>query len=240
MIIRNCKLQNFYLLIFCCLLSTVYCLLFLPNIVNAEVVNLAEKNKIFLQEKVNALRQTELWRISRGRLQPNPVTLQLFTIYQVVITSQEYLLNHHNQQFGSTLARLRRIETENRSPHTPVADLLCKSVFDYLENELLKSYLLENSLRNADSMMEIWKVFDQTIYGMESIPTRAELALSTLIWMQKLYGDKEIPDNVLQKWNEIMKKDVKAGDAFTMNEAIDNISAEYSRLISTLTNKTGG
>ncbi|MEW6201610.1 MAG: hypothetical protein AB1546_06525 [bacterium] len=213
----------------CWLLATIYWLLFAIS-ANAEVVNLSEKNKIFLHEKVNALRQTELLRISRGRLQPNPIPLTLFTTYQTIITSQEFMIARHNQQFASTLARLRAIEAGTIVINQTTQNSHSKFVFEYFEKELHRLYLLENTLNDASTMLKIQKGLDRAIYGMESIPVRAELALSALMWLQNIFV-KDIPQPVLENLSVIMKTEITAEDAFTMNEAINNISAEYARLI---------
>ncbi|MEW5947018.1 MAG: hypothetical protein AB1742_12555 [bacterium] len=194
----------------------------------AEVRNLSLENRTFLREKVGELRLTELWKVSRGRLRPNPIPLSLFTAYQTLITSGDFLLSRHDETFASSLARLR--DPQGNGSKRP-DDSEAETVLRVLENELVDAYLLKNALAEAGTMLEVREGMNRAALRMQSVPVRAGLALSAWKWIRAFHGAGGVPDGVKSRWMSLVEYDFAASDAAELNEAVGRVSAEYSRLM---------
>jgi len=189
--------------------------------------NLTTRNSEVLKDAVVRLQHTELMRVSRGRLKPNPIVLPHHTIYENVLLNQELIINDLTQAYENTLVRLVNLLDEY-DEILPQSEL--EEIADYFQSELLSLYNLSGQVEEAETIIEIWRSIQSAMYGMRALPARARLACVSRRWLHDNYGHKNIPGPVRKELDTLMKSQGDFNDLFDMNDYLERLSGDYSSL----------
>jgi hypothetical protein len=149
----------------------------------AAVRNITDENRSILSDKVLELRQTELMRISRGRIKPNPIILSYFTTYQEMLMNQELLVATQLDEYKSALKRMTQARDDfSDFAATPLGGETSR-LFDA---RLIDAYTLRDKIAQAGSLMELrWNL---TLSGLrlQMLPVAYRMALNTGAWLWRV------------------------------------------------------
>jgi hypothetical protein len=149
----------------------------------AAVRNITDENRSILSDKVLELRQTELMRISRGRIKPNPIILSYFTIYQEMLMNQELLLATQLEEYKSALKHIQQARDDFRDfAATPLGAETAR-LFDA---RLIDAYTLKDKIAQAATLFELrWNL---TLSGLrlQMLPVAYRMSLNTGAWLWRV------------------------------------------------------
>jgi hypothetical protein len=193
----------------------------------AETLNLTESNRIALSEKMLELQHTELMRATRGRQKSNPQPFPLHTTYQMMLQDQEMLIQRQTECYANSLAELGKVLDEFK-PELESDE--GEAAAAYFRSELIGLYDLRSPIAEADTILGVSMVFENSIFGMESLPLRARMALNARRWVMKKAGKSRIPAAIESQLDFYMRKWNNAYDVFQFEEAFAALSKDYAKL----------
>ncbi len=116
-------------------------------------VNLTQVNSIAVTRAVMRLQQTELTRVSRGRLKPNPVMFPQHTIYQDMLQNHDLLLDHLTHEYQNSLVMLGNVFADYlnvAASGNGHGDTL------FFRRRLVDIYNLKPEAEKSESLLELW------------------------------------------------------------------------------------
>ena len=188
--------------------------------------NLTAENRRALEETLMRLRNTELLRVTRGRLKSNPILLTHHTVYVQMLMNTDGLLATHTLTFRNTLARLSDIS----SPAVHPADESLIHSTAHFEKRLVEFYDLRPELESRDTILGAWRALNSSRFSMLALPQRARLDANSRRWVASFYRKDPVPDWVSRELDRLMKDSGEYHTLFDMDECLASLSAEYSHL----------
>jgi hypothetical protein len=196
-----------------------------PVVAVSESRNLTEINRGALSAKVDELQRSELVRIVRGRLSPNPIIFPFHTTYQTILQDQNLLISNHSETFSNTLKRLEKVYSDYPAGYGASA-----AAHAYFGADLIRLYDLSEPLSKAKSLMEVSQALNYSTYGMEALPIRAALALNASKWLSENPIGDEPSAEIKSRLDLLMRKWTPAADVFQLDAELRSLSAEYAKI----------
>ncbi|HOO55371.1 MAG TPA: hypothetical protein PLN69_01005 [bacterium] len=225
---RADKINLSVLVVLCVILSSAFAF--------AETRNITEENKKALANVVETMQQTEMMRVSRGRLKSNPVIYPFHTIYQNLIQNQNYLIKNHTESYANALSRLL-IVREDFLPDAVSGK--GKIILDYYKRELIRQYDLAPQFETVKTLLETNDVLERSRAGLDAIPIRARLAFDARRWAFVCFGSEELPEQFESRLDSLMREWKPAKDVFEVEESISELSLAYSELFVEISGEKG-
>lgn len=190
----------------------------------AQVRNLTRENTQALDDKIVELRQTELMRLSRGRVKPNPIILPRLTVYQSVIMNQDILLSRQLEEYRTALLEMQRARDDFR---VFLATPPGREVADIFNARLIDTYSLLDELKTAETMWDVWGAVAVSSSALATLPLQFRMSLNTGVWLQRAFGDA-LPVDIHDRYIELCHTELAPYDVFHGNILLDDLSKKHS------------
>jgi hypothetical protein len=192
----------------------------------AQVRNLTRENEQALSDKIIELRQTELLRLSRGRVKPNPIILPHLTVYQSVIMNQDVLLSRQLDEYRTAMLETQRARDDFRNF---LATPRGREVSDIFDARLIETYSLTEELETVETMWEVWSAVAVSSNALATLPLQFRMALNTGSWLRRAFGDA-VPPDIHERYLELCRAELAPYDVFHGNLLLDELSKKHSEL----------
>ena len=200
--------------------------------------NLTEENRAALDKKITELRQTELLRMTRGRIKPSPVLLPFFTSYQALLLNRDILLETQLKDYASALAEAARAKSDFADFAASGPGVETIKIFDA---RLIDAYSISGKINAAKTMWEVWMILAASKSALRTLPVELRLALNAGKWLERT-TPSGIPGPFLDRYFALCRGipgEPAPTDVFAADTRINGISAKYSQLILDLTIQGG-
>jgi hypothetical protein len=192
----------------------------------AEVRNMTQENRTALAAKILELRQSELMRIARGRIKPNPISLPQFTIYQTALLDQELMLTRQLNDYKSALGEMQRARKDFAAfAATPLG----ASVSQIFDARIISTYTLKEKIEKAGNIWEIWFTVTGSGLDLQSLPVEYRMALNAGAWLQRMAGPQP-PQTLVDKFLDICRAEIHSLNVFDSDILVNGLSLKYSNL----------
>jgi hypothetical protein len=201
----------------------------------AAVRNMTEENRTALSAKILELRQTELMRVSRGRVKPNPILLPQFTAYQTALLDQDFMLT---RQLDDYKAALGEIQLAKKDFLIFAASPLGTEISRIFDQRIISSYSLKGKLDKAETMWEVWYAVAGSGNELQALPVEYRMAMNAGVWLEKIAGDA-LPQPALDELLELCKTEIHPMSVFDTDAMLIGISKRYSDFFLEITTQGG-
>lgn len=192
----------------------------------AQVRNLTRENEKALSDKIIELRQTELLRLSRGRVKPNPIILPRLTVYQSVIMNQDVMLSRQIGEYRTALLEMQRARDDFKGF---LATPRGREAADIFNTRLIDTYSLNAELETAETMWDVWQAITISNNALATLPLQFRMALNTGAWLQRAFGGA-VPPDIQERYLELCRAELAPYDVFHGNLLLDELSKKHSEL----------
>lgn len=206
-------------------------LIALPRAARAQVRNITAENRAALDETILRMRQSELMRVSRGRVKSNPVIQPHFTIYQSVLQNRELLLERQVQDYAAALGGMQRASEDFAAfAATPLGALTT----DLFYQKLIDTYDLADDLEKTLTLWDVWTALHLSGYRMQAMPVTFRMALNTGLWLNNHYQGAP-PQDVQDRFLALCREDIQPMNVFEEQEQVDALSLRWSEFFAQVT-----
>ncbi|GEM_PF-1971588 len=202
---------------------------------SATARNMTESNKMALARRTREVQRSELFRVSRGRMRPNPVVFSRHGIYQHVLQNHDLIIKEHTDYFGNAMARMGKFYAES-GPEARRAD--GSASMESRMKELLRIYDLEPALEKCETLYDIWQAVEESKGAMEALPARAAMAANAAVWASEAF-DGDPPESVAAKLEELAGRWPPARDVFEMEKNLKELAEAYAELFAGIAAERG-
>lgn len=194
----------------------------------SDTTNMTKSNKSAVAAAVLRLQQTELTRISRGRLKLNPVLYSHHETYQNILMNHGLMVDRITGRYANSLAMLTDLFSDYAA-FPQAGDLHGDSLF--FKRRLIDIYDLAAEAEAAESLLELSRHVNSAGMNMQALPVRARLFLNTKKWLRAYYGDMPVPPGVRARLDELRGRESPLLNPFDLEAYVHELSADYARLL---------
>ena len=198
---------------------------------HAETRNITRENRTALNDIVMELRQTELMRISRGRVKSNPVIQPHFTIYQSVLQNRDLLLARQVRDYAAALGGLQRAEQDFAAF---VATPLGTQASDLFMKKLIDTYHVADEFESGETLFDVWNILQDSGRRLQAMPVEYRLALNTGQWLQHHFRNA-VPQDARDRFLALCAEQIAPTDIFDEQQQVDDLSARWAAFFSETT-----
>jgi hypothetical protein len=197
--------------------------------------NMTESNKTALARRTREVQRAELFRVSRGRMRPNPVMFSQHGVYQHILQNHDLIIREHTDYFGNSMARLGKFYAEGGAEARRAGG---SASMESRMKELLRIYDLEIALEKSETLYEIWLAVEESKSAMEALPARAAMAANAAVWASEAF-DGDPPESVSAKLEELAVRWPPSRNVFEIEKNLKELAEAYAELFAGIAAERG-
>lgn len=162
-------------------------LFLLSSVFPQDIINLTEKNRLLLDQKLSELQKKEFWEYSRGRIRRKPVSINEGSLIQALFYRKDQILDEITQSFEVALKLNKEIlDQYNELLPTEIINLWKR----VLNKKIITNYDL-SSITTAEDFIKLHNQIKIKGWELNLIPYRLKLYFHLLSDIQNLISEKE-------------------------------------------------